>query len=67
MRTLLALTAAAGLLAATGCSRTVERTEAHYYQHRADSAAEHGRYYKAAREQDKADRAYERSEEAPLP
>jgi hypothetical protein len=65
MRLLSILIAASALF--VGCSRSVERAEAHYYQRRADKAAEHGRYYKAAREQEKADRHRENAAEAPLP
>ena len=67
MRTLSILLSVGALALVSGCSHTVERAEAHYYQNRADSAAAHGDYYKAAREQYKSDRAAEKAEEAPLP
>jgi hypothetical protein len=54
------------LVLGLGCG-TVDRTRADYHQNRADRAAEHGHYYKAAKEQRKADRAEWKAEHDPLP
>lgn len=65
---MLALGAAATLaLAGFGCSHSIEQAKADYHQDRANRAAEHGRYYKAAREEHKADRDQIKADEAPLP
>ena len=69
MRKLMLSLAACGTLslAAFGCSHTVEEAKADYHQDKADRAAEHGRYYKAAREEHAADRDKVKADEAPLP
>jgi hypothetical protein len=69
MRKLMLSLAAAGTLAlaAFGCSHTVEEAKADYHQDKADRAADHGRYDKAAREQNAADRNQVKADEAPLP
>jgi hypothetical protein len=66
MRKLLMLAGTFGLLAG-GCSHYAERRAAEYHQAKADRAARHGNYYKAAREERKADIDRERAAEAPLP
>jgi hypothetical protein len=67
-RLMLAMGAAATLaVGAFGCSHTISRAGAEYHQERADRAAERGHYYKAAKEQRKADRDEYRAEHAPLP
>jgi hypothetical protein len=45
------------LAAGFGCSRSLDRARANYHENRADRAAAHGNYYKAAREERKADNA----------
>ena len=69
MRKLAIWMVAAGSLgvAGWGCSRTAERAEANYYQRRAEHASAKGNYHKAAREEDKAQRAREKEASAPLP
>lgn len=65
---MLALGAASMLaLGAFGCSHSLEQAKADYHQDRADRAAEHGHYYKAAREEHKANREQIKADEAPLP
>jgi len=68
MRRLMLAMGAAATLAASGlgCS-SVYRERAEYHQHKADRAAARGHYYKAAREERKADRDEYKSETAPLP
>jgi hypothetical protein len=69
MRTLmLAFGAVSALtLGAFGCSHSLHEAKADYHQDRADRAAEHGNYYKAAREERKADRDEMKADSAPLP
>lgn len=50
-----------------GCSHSLHEAKADYHQGRADRAAEHGNYYKAAREEDKAQRDERKADSAPLP
>ena len=50
-----------------GCSHTVHEAKAEYHQDRADSAAEHGNYYKAAHEERKAQHEERKADYAPLP
>jgi hypothetical protein len=54
-------------LGAFGCSHSLHEAKADYHQDRADRAAEHGNYYKAAREERKADRDEMKADSAPLP
>jgi sRNA-binding protein len=54
-------------LGAFGCSHTMHEAKAEYHQDRADSAAEHGDYDKAAREENKAQRDESKPDYAPLP
>ncbi|HEX4456461.1 MAG TPA: hypothetical protein VIA18_00745 [Polyangia bacterium] len=54
-------------LGAVGCSHTVDQARADYHQDKADRAADHGRYIKAAHEQRAADIDERKAEEAPLP
>ena len=67
MRKALILLAAGGSLGGLGCSRSLSRARANYYQQRAERAEEHGRYDKAAKEEHKAARANEDAYSAPLP
>jgi hypothetical protein len=69
MRTLiLSLGATAALaLGAFGCSHSLNEAKANYHQDRADSAAEHGDYYKAESQQHKADVEQHKADTAPLP
>jgi hypothetical protein len=67
MRTLILAAATALSLGALGCSHTYHEAKADYHQNRADSAAEHGNYYKAAHEQQKADTDQAKANYAPLP
>jgi len=56
MRKVLIMGAALTMLGAGfGCSRSFDKAQANYHQHRADSAAAKGDYYKAADQQRKAD------------
>lgn len=65
---MLALTAVSTLaLGAFGCSHSLREAKADYHQDRAERAAEHGNYYKAAREERKADRDQRKADYAPLP
>lgn len=65
---MLALGALSALgLAAFGCSHSLHEAKADYHQERADRAAEHGNYYKAAHEERKADRDQSKADYAPLP
>ena len=65
---MLAMSAASLLgLGAVGCSHSVDEARADYHQDKAERAAEHGRYDKAAREQRAADIDERKAEEAPLP
>lgn len=54
-------------LGSFGCSHSLHEAKADYHQNRAERAAEHGNYYKAAREEHKANREERRADEAPLP
>jgi hypothetical protein len=54
-------------LGAFGCSHSVEQARADYHYDKAQRAADHGRYEKAAREQRAANIEEHRAEEAPLP
>ena len=54
-------------LGAFGCSHSLHEAKADYHQDRAEHAAEHGNYYKAAREEHKAQRDEVKADEAPLP
>ncbi len=54
-------------LGAFGCSHTVDQARADYHQDKAERAADHGLYDKAAREQRAADIDEHKAEEAPLP
>jgi hypothetical protein len=54
-------------LGAFGCSHSLHEAKADYHQNRADRAAEHGNYYKAAREERKADVDQAKANSAPLP
>ncbi len=69
MRKLMVSLAACGVLglAAFGCSHSMEEAKADYHQDKAERAADHGRYDKAAREQNAADRDKVKADEAPLP
>jgi hypothetical protein len=67
MRKLMLAAASALALGAFGCSHTVHEAKAEYHQSRADSAAEHGRYNKAAREENKAQHEQSKADYAPLP
>ncbi len=68
MRKLLMLSAALGMLGAgLGCSRSLDRARANYHENRADRAASHGRYEKAAREERKADVARDDAHRDVLP
>jgi len=49
-----------------GCAH-VDEARADYHQRRADRAARHGHYYKAMREEHKANRAERDAERDPLP
>ena len=65
---MLAMSAASMLgLGAFGCSHSVDEARADYHHDKAERAAEHGRYDKAAREQRAADIDERKAEEAPLP
>jgi hypothetical protein len=52
---------------AFGCSHSLHEAKADYHQNRADRAAEHGRYDKAAREEHKAEHEDRKADYAPLP
>jgi hypothetical protein len=68
MRKVLMMGAALTMLGAGfGCSRSFDRAKADYHQNRADSAARHGHYYKAADQERKADidRAHEANDRLP--
>ena len=69
MRKLMLSLAACGALglAAFGCSHTVDEAKADYHQNRADRAAAHGDYYKAARQEHAAQHDQVKADEAPLP
>ena len=67
MRKLILAAASALALGAFGCSHTYHEAKADYHQNRADAAAEHGNYYKAAHEQQKADVDHSKADYAPLP
>ena len=54
-------------LGAVGCSHSMGEAKADYHQERADSAASHGNYYKAADQQRKADIDRDKAATAPLP
>ncbi len=60
-------TVSALALGAFGCSHTYHEAKADYHESRAEHAAEHGNYYKAAREQNKAQRDEAKADYAPLP
>lgn len=65
---ILAVGAAASLgLCAFGCSHTVDSARADYHRSRAEHAAEHGDYAKAADQQRKADIDQSKAATAPLP
>jgi hypothetical protein len=67
-RLMLAMGAAATVaVGAFGCSHTISRAGAEYHQEKAERAAARGNYYKAAKEQRKADRDEYRASRAPLP
>jgi hypothetical protein len=67
MRIVMILAATVGLVAASGCSRTLANQRAAYREHKADTAAAKGDYYKAAEQQRKADIAKRDAARAPLP
>lgn len=50
-----------------GCSHSLHEAKAEYHEGRAERAAEHGNYDKAAREEHKAQRDEVKAETAPLP
>lgn len=52
---------------AFGCSHSLHEAKADYHQDRADRAASHGNYYKAAREEHAAQREERKADYAPLP
>jgi hypothetical protein len=54
-------------LGAFGCSHSLHEAKADYHQDRAERAAEHGNYYKAAREERRADHEERKADNAPLP
>jgi hypothetical protein len=54
-------------LGAFGCSHSLHEAKADYHQERAESAAEHGNYDKAAHEEHKAAREENKADNAPLP
>ena len=65
---MLALGAVSALtLGAFGCSHSLDEAKADYHHDRADRAADQGDYYKAAREEHKADRDTVKANSAPLP
>ncbi len=58
MRKFLVMSATLGLLGAGfGCSRSFDRARANYHDNRAEHAAARGEYYKASKEERKADTA----------
>jgi sRNA-binding protein len=67
MRKLVLAMGAVLALGAFGCSHSLREAKADYHQDRADRAAEHGNYYKAAREEHKANREERKADYAPLP
>ncbi len=69
MRKLMIGTGVAATLAlgAFGCSHTVDNARASYHESRAESAASHGNYAKAAEHQNKAEIDRSKAETAPLP
>jgi sRNA-binding protein len=65
---MLAFGAVAALaVGALGCSHSLHEAKAEYHQNRAERAAEHGNYYKAAHEERKANRDEYKANSAPLP
>ncbi|MCA1664804.1 MAG: hypothetical protein LC659_11130 [Myxococcales bacterium] len=64
---MLALGVSALAVGAFGCSHSLREAKADYHQDRANRAAAHGDYYKAAREERKADRDQIKADSAPLP
>ena len=67
-RIMLAIGAAATLaMGAFGCSHSLNRARAEYHEDKAERAAEHGHYYKAAREERKAQHDEYKAETSPLP
>ena len=60
-------TVSALALGAFGCSHTYNEAKADYHESRAEHAAEHGNYDKAAREQHKAQTDEAKADYAPLP
>ncbi len=54
-------------LGALGCSHTVDNARAGYHEQRAESAAQHGNYAKAAQHENKAAIDRSKAETAPLP
>jgi hypothetical protein len=67
MKTLALGIGVSALFALAPACAHVDRERADYHEAKAHRAAEHGNYYKAAREQRKADRAEHESEYDPLP
>jgi hypothetical protein len=66
MRKGLLVAIAFGGLGVAGCAH-VDEARADYHHRRAERAAEHGHYYKAWKEQRKANRAERDAETDPLP
>ncbi len=52
---------------AFGCSHTVDTARAEYHENKAEHAASRGNYYKAAREEHKAESDQAKAATAPLP
>jgi hypothetical protein len=69
MRKLMLFTGVAVTLAlgAFGCSHTIDTERANYHESRAESAARHGDYAKAAEHQRKEEIDRSKAETAPLP
>lgn len=64
----LAMSAVGALtLGAFGCSHSMEQAKADYHHDKAERAAEHGHFIKAAHEQHKANIDEDKAESAPLP
>jgi outer membrane lipoprotein SlyB len=67
MRKLMLVGSAMAMFAVGGCSHYVANKGAEYHQAKADQAARHGDYGKAADQERKADRDADRAAAAPLP
>ena len=54
-------------IGAFGCSHSLHEAKADYHHDRAERAADHGHYIKAAREERKSEREEIKADNAPLP